>query len=87
MPLAKIQQRIEPKLKKEAEALLHAQGIKPSQAIIMFYKEITRQRGFPFLPSHIPNKQTIKAFEEADKGIGVETFETKEDFFNALNKL
>ena len=87
MPLAKIQQRIDAKLKMEAETFLAEQGIKPSQAIIMFYKEITKQRGFPFLPSHIPNKETTKSIREARKGVGVQTFKRKEDFFDSLKNL
>jgi len=87
MPQAKIQQRIDADLKKEAESILQEQGIKPSQAIVMFYKEITRQRGFPFLPSHIPNEETARAIEEARKGIGVQTFHDKEEFFDSLKSL
>ena len=87
MALAKIQQRIDAKLKKDAEALLEEQGIKPSQAIIMLYKEITKQRGFPFLPSHVPNQKTAKAIREARKGIDVQSFKTKKAFFDSLKTL
>lgn len=87
MSLTKIQQRIDSTLKKEAEAILHAQGIKPSQAIIMFYKEITRKQSFPFLPSRVPNKKTAQAIREAEKGIGVTTYKNAEDLFAALDRL
>ncbi len=84
-----LQHRIEKKLKEEAENILGMQGFKPSQAITIFYTEITRVGGFPFIPSkiEIPNKRLAKAIREAEKGIGVETFTSKESFFESLNNL
>ena len=38
-------------------------GIKPSQAITLFCKQIVRQRGLPFA-ARIPNNKTIKALNE-----------------------
>ncbi len=60
---ARISSRIDPDLKKKSEAILAEIGIKPSQAITMFYKQIVRQRGLP-LDLHIPNDETIKALDE-----------------------
>ena len=87
MSLAKIQQRIDSKLKDEAESILKEQGIKPSQAIVMLYKEITKQRGFPFLPSRVPNAQTKEAMREARKGAGVDSYKSAKDMFKALDRL
>jgi antitoxin component of RelBE/YafQ-DinJ toxin-antitoxin module len=47
MPSSRIQQRIDPRLRHDAEMILAAQGIKPSQAIILFYMEVKRQGGLP----------------------------------------
>ncbi len=60
---ARISSRIDPDLKKKSEAILAELGIKPSQAITMFYTQIVRQRGLP-LDLKIPNDETIAALAE-----------------------
>jgi hypothetical protein len=35
--------------------------------------------------NHIPNAETRKAMEEADKGIGLTKFKNLDDFFKDLN--
>ena len=60
---ARISSRIDADLKSEAEAILEELGVKPSQAITMFYTQIKRQRGLPF-ELKIPNAQTVEAIEE-----------------------
>lgn len=87
MPTARMQHRIDPKLKKEAENILEEQGIRPSQAITIFYTEIKRTGGFPFLPTPIPNKELKKDLLEAKKGSGVKTYKNKKDLFDSLGKL
>lgn len=52
---ANLYARIEPDLKERAESILTALGIPASNAITMFYKQITLQNGLPFevkLPEH-----------------------------------
>lgn len=92
MASGRIQQRIDPNLQKKAEAVLKALGIKPAQAITLFYMEITRQMNLPFHPSpvqpeEIPNKKLAQSIREARRGIGVQRFENKEDFFASLDAL
>lgn len=88
MPTAtRMQHRINPKLKKEAENILEEQGIKPAQAITIFYMEIKRTGGFPFLPTKIANKQLKKDLMEAKKGTGVKTYKNKKDMFDELDNL
>ena len=92
MASGKIQQRIHPDLQKKAEAVLKVLGIKPSQAITLFYVEITRRGNLPFHPSNvrpseIPNQKLAKEIREARRGGGVQTFENKEDFFTSLKEL
>lgn len=92
MATGKIQQRIDPVLQKQAEAILQAQGIKPSLAIVLFYTEVKRRGGLPFHPSdvhpsEIPNKRLAKEIREARKGKGVQRFENAEDFFRSLKNL
>ncbi len=92
MTSGRIQQRIDPKLRKEAELILRTQGIKPSQAIYLLYMEIKRFGGLPFAPtpvqqSEIPNTQLQKDIRETDLGIGVREYRDKKSMFRALRKL
>ena len=92
MPSVRIQQRINPSLKRQAEAILEAQGIKPSQAIILFYMEVKRSGGLPFKPTpvqpaEIPNARLRKDLEVAWQGKGIKTYKTKKAFFDSLRKL
>lgn len=84
---SRLQHRINPHLKEEAEFILEEQGIKPAQAITIFYTEITRTGGFPFLPSKVPNKKLAKDLREAKTGQGVKTYKNKKALFDALKKL
>jgi len=92
MSSGRIQQRIDPSLRKEAEKILQIQGIKPSQAIILFYTEVKRMGGLPFQPSpvhpsEIPNARLRKEIRDAAKGKGVKTYKNEKDFFDALHAL
>jgi DNA-damage-inducible protein J len=40
--------RIDPKLKREAEAVLEQIGLKPRAALELFYKQIVKRRAIPF---------------------------------------
>jgi len=84
MIAGKIQQRIDPDLQKEVERILKFQGIKPSQAINMFYAEIKRRRGFPFMPSEIPNDQLANDLMEAEDGNGIKTYDNEKELFESL---
>lgn len=87
MKTGRLQHRIDPILQREAETILKEQGIKPSQAIAIFYTEITRRRGFPFLPSAVPNESLKKSFSEAKAGKGVKKYKNKEELFRSLENL
>lgn len=92
MASGRIQQRIDPLLRKEAEKILQIQGIKPSQAIILFYTEVKRSGGLPFQPSpvrpsEIPNARLRKELKDAAKGKGVKTFKNEKGFFDSLHAL
>jgi DNA-damage-inducible protein J len=60
---ARISSRIDAELKNKADSILAQIGIKPSQAITMFYTQIVQQRGIPF-ELKIPNEATIEALNE-----------------------
>lgn len=90
MPSGRIQQRIDPILRRDAEEILQTQGIRPSQAIILFYTEVKRTGGLPFQPSpvspsEIPNARLRKDLEEAQKGKGIRHFTNKKELFDSLH--
>jgi DNA-damage-inducible protein J len=47
--------------------VLHRLGLTPTEAIRLFYQQVTLHRGLPF-PVRIPNATTRKAMEEARRG-------------------
>jgi DNA-damage-inducible protein J len=70
-----IRARVEPALKHDAEAVLDKLGMTPTEAITLFYKQVTLYRGLPF-PVRIPNAATRKALREAQNRKNVESFDT-----------
>ncbi|MFQ5954447.1 MAG: type II toxin-antitoxin system RelB/DinJ family antitoxin [Kiloniellales bacterium] len=62
-----IRARVEPRLKHEAETVFDALGLTPTEAITLFYKQVTLVRGLPFAV-RLPNQATRKAMREALEG-------------------
>ncbi len=58
-----VRARISPALKTSAEGILFSLGMSPSQAIVLFYKQIELHNGLPFdlrlPPRSIPNMATM----------------------------
>ncbi len=65
--IATVNTRIEPALKSKAENILQKVGLTSAEAVRLFYKQICLHNGLPF-EIKIPNKTTLKAMHEADKG-------------------
>ncbi len=64
---AMIRARVEPSLKEEAEGVLSELGLSPTQAITLFYKQVTLKRGLPFVVN-LPNEETRNAMKDALAG-------------------
>jgi DNA-damage-inducible protein J len=62
-----VRARIEPRLKKEAEHVLGDLGLSATQAITLFYRQVTLRKGLPF-DVVIPNATTRRTFESTDAG-------------------
>ena len=62
-----IRARIDPALKGQAEAILSNLGLNASDAIRLFYTQITLADGLPF-PVRMPNAETRQAMRDADAG-------------------
>jgi DNA-damage-inducible protein J len=59
-----IRARVEPDLKREAEAVLKALGLSASEAITLFYRQVALKRGLPF-EIKLPNETTRAAMRDA----------------------
>jgi len=62
-----IRARVEPALKIEAEEVFDALGLTPTEAITLFYRQVTLHHGLPF-PVRIPNATTQAAIQDALSG-------------------
>ncbi len=85
MKTAVIHARIEPQVKIQAEKVLHSLGISPTEAIGIFYRQITLRRGLPFAVS-IPNERTAATLAKSRRGEDVEAFDTLDDLFESWEK-
>ena len=64
--------RIEPELKKEDETTLNDLGMNITEAVTIFLKQVVLTDSIPFVIKKPKlNAETIKAIEEAEKGINL----------------
>ena len=68
-----IRARVEPELKREAEELFSELGLSATEAITLFYKQVTLHRGLPF-SVRMPNVETVGALRQARDGEGLNEF-------------
>jgi DNA-damage-inducible protein J len=80
-----IHARIEPDVKASAEKVLHELGLSPTEAIRIFYRQITLRKGLPF-PVHIPNKVTAETLSKSQRGEDIEHFDSLESMFSSWDK-
>ena len=80
---ATVRARIEPRLKKEAEDLFEELGLSATQAINLFYRQVTLRRGLPF-DVVIPNATTRRTFESTDAGKEIMVCKDADDMFRKL---
>ena len=80
-PMAKtemIRARVEPELKSQAEEVFSGLGLSPTEAITLFYRQVTLHHGLPFAVK-IPNAETIAALQQARAGEGLTEYANLED--------
>jgi DNA-damage-inducible protein J len=80
---AHISTRINASDKKKAEAVFQQLGITASQAIAMFYKQVSLRKGIPF-PVEIPNETTKQAIQDAREG-KLKTYDSINDLMTELS--
>ena len=85
MKTAAVHSRIQPEIKEQAESILHRLGLSPTEAIRIFYTQITLKKGLPFEVA-IPNETTRKALEDSRKGVGLTKHQNVEKLFESWDK-
>ena len=78
-----VRARIEPDLKDKAELVFHKLGLTSTQAITLFYKQVEMRNGLPF-DIVIPNKTTLRTFEDTDAGKNLVVCKDTNDMFKKL---
>ena len=63
--------KLDVEIKAKAKEIFNELGITMSEAVNIFLTQVTLHKGLPF-EVKIPNKETKKAIEEAQKGINME---------------
>lgn len=78
-----VRARIDPKLKKQAAAVLSKMGLSVSDAIRLMLVRVVSERALPFDVS-VPNKETQDAIRAAERG-EVVSFRSVDDLMSDLN--
>ncbi|MBV8751628.1 MAG: type II toxin-antitoxin system RelB/DinJ family antitoxin [Hyphomicrobiales bacterium] len=81
-----IRARVEPRLKRDAEAILKRIGLTPSEAITLFLTQVKLRKGLPF-PVRVPNAETRRAIREAQERKNLETFENVSDWVKSVREM
>ena len=76
--------RLDPQVKKNAEAVLKALGLTTSQAVNLFFTQVSLNKGIPF-DVHIPNEATAKAIEAGLAGRGLNAAASMDDLIAQLD--
>ena len=85
MKTAVVHARIEPQTKRTAESVLRRLGLTPTEAIRIFYKQISLRGGLPF-PVAIPNELTGSTLEKSRRGKDIQEFSSLETMFESWEK-
>ena len=64
--MATINIRVDDELKRESEKIFSELGLGMTAAMTIFLKTVVRTNSIPF-PLEIPNKETLKAFDEVEQ--------------------
>jgi DNA-damage-inducible protein J len=79
---AVVHARIDSSVKKEAESVFNRLGLTPTEAVRLFYTQVSLSQGIPF-SLHIPNEATAKVLEDSRKGIGIKKYDSLNSLFSS----
>ena len=80
----KVQARIDPELKKNAEKVFEKLGLTTTEAVRLFFRQVDLYQGLPF-SLNVPNKTTIKAIREADEDRKLSRYDSFDDLLSEIN--
>jgi DNA-damage-inducible protein J len=80
---AMVRARVEPDLKRDAERLFEQLGLSATQAITLFYRQVSLRRGLPF-EVIIPNATTQRTLDATDRGEHLTLCKDADDMFERL---
>lgn len=80
-----IQVRINPETKAAAEEVFAKLGIKPSEAVRMFYHQVELSQGIPFAVK-VPNAETVQAIRDIEEGRDLVRHTSMESFKQSLTE-
>jgi len=80
---ATITVRLDPRVKKNAEAVLRTLGLTTTQAVNLFFTQVSLNKGLPFAVE-VPNAETLKAMEDIALHREVESFDSVDALFTDL---
>ena len=72
-------------MKRKAEGVLSRLGTSPTEAIRIFYRQISLRNGLPFAVE-IPNECTAATLKKSRKGEGVTEFDSLDEMFESWEK-
>jgi len=78
-----IRARVDPALKTHVEKILADLGLSPSEAVRLFYHQISKRRGLPF-PMRVPNAATRKTLDDSAAGKNLTRYADTDDMFRKL---
>lgn len=81
---ATIQTRINPELKKKAQAIFSKLNLSMSEAISLYLTQVTLHRGIPF-EIKIPNELTLKTLKNIEEGKNLKEVSSVDELFEELN--
>ena len=81
---ATIQTRINPELKRKAQAIFNKLNLSMSEAISLYLTQVTLHRGIPF-EIKIPNELTLNTLKNIEKGKNLNEVSSVDELFEELN--
>ena len=76
--------RLEPLIKKRAEGVFAKLGMTSTEAIRLFYTQVSLHNGLPFSVK-IPNSKTQKVLKGSRSGKNIEEFDSLDDMYASWN--
>lgn len=75
--------RLDPQLKEDTKKVLDDLGLTTTQAVTLFLKQVSLQKGLPFSVA-MPNAETLKARSDVVNRCNLKTFESVDALFAEL---